>query len=122
MYFDKRSSERHETMGLMSTVSDGKSAFIGVVEDISYTGIRLSQVPAAFDDTVAHCYTVVKGPGKDITIVLRPCWTKTTNRGMYKVIGFQLENSSESWTSFVERVTTETDPLHVLIAESEMEM
>ena len=118
---NKRSSERLMTMGLMSTVSDGKAAYLGVVEDISESGVCLSQVPAVFDDTVEHCFTVVKGPSSDYKFLLRPRWARATNRGMYKVIGFQIEAPSKSWKKFVERVNTDFNPFHVL-AESEVEV
>lgn len=119
---DKRSSERQLTMGLMSTVSDGKDAYLGVVEDVSSTGVCLSQVPAVFDDTVEHCYTVVKGPTRDFKIVLRPCWAKATNRGMYKVIGFQIEGPTDSWRDFVERISMENNPFHAEAENLEAEM
>ena len=118
---NKRSSERHTTMGLMSTVSDGKVAYLGVVEDISPSGVCLSQVPAVFDDTVDQCFTVVKGPSRDLKMVLHPRWAKATNRGMYKVIGFQIKEPSPSWEKFVKKVTSESDPYHVLLADEEVE-
>lgn len=119
---NKRSSERLMTMGLMSTVSDGKSAFLGVVEDISVSGVCLSQVPAVFDDTVEHCFTVVKGPTSDYKIVLRPCWARATNRGMYKVIGFHIEDPSHAWRKFVERMHMESNPFHAPQVENKIEV
>lgn len=118
---NKRSCERHVTMGLMSTVSDGIAAYLGVVEDISASGVCLSQVPAVFDDTVEHCFTVVKGPSRDFKIVLRPCWARATNRGMYKVIGFQIQDPSDSWKQFVEMITLDSNPFHVLVDNREVE-
>jgi len=122
MNTDKRANERHLTMGLMSTVSDGKGAYLGVVEDISTAGVCLSQVPAVFDDGAEHCFTVVKGGEKDYKIVLRPCWARATNRGMYKVIGFQIEDPTESWKDFVNRITQESDSLHILFSGNEVAM
>ena len=119
---NKRSSERHMTMGLMSTVSDGKAAYLGVVEDISATGVCLSQVPAVFDDTVEQCFTVLKGSSRDFKVILHPCWARATNRGMYKVIGFRIEEPSESWEQFVEKVTAETAPFNVVASSTEVEM
>jgi len=110
------------TMGLMSTVSDGKAAYLGVVEDISATGVCVSQVPSVFDDTVDKCFTVVKGPSRDFKVVLHPCWARATNRGMYKVIGFQVEDPSESWKKFVERITTENSPFNALASDTEVAM
>ena len=119
---NKRSSERHMTMGIMSTVSDGKAAYLGVVEDISATGVCVSQVPSVFDDTADQCFTVVRGSGRDYKVMLHPCWARATNRGMYKVIGFQVEDPSESWKKFVARINTEEDPLHNMMADDEVEM
>jgi len=119
---NKRSSERHMTMGLMSTVSDGKAAYLGVVEDISATGVCVSQVPAVFDDTAEQCFTVLKGPSRDFKVILHPCWARATNRGMYKVIGFRIEEPSESWERFVEKVTAETAPFNVMESSAEVEM
>jgi hypothetical protein len=119
---NKRSSERHMTMGLMSTVSDGKAAYLGVIEDISATGVCVSQVPAVFDDTAEQCFTVVKGSPRDFKVVLHPCWAKATNRGMYKVIGFRIEEPSTSWEQFVEKITSETGPFKVMDSNTEVIM
>jgi len=119
---NKRDNDRHSTLGLMSSVSDGKHAFMGIVEDISPTGLRLSQVPAVFDDTVDPCFTVVKGPTRDFKVFLRPCWTRETNHGMYKDIGFQIEDPPQSWKHFVEKLTSESDLFHSLVAPTEVEM
>ena len=122
METNKRFDQRHATLGLMSSVSDGKNAFMGVVEDISETGLRLSQVPSDFDDTVDPCFTVVKGPTRDFKVFLHPCWVRATNRGMYKDIGFQINEPTRSWKSFVQQLTDESNLLHTLIAEFEHEM
>lgn len=119
---NKRVSERHMTLGLMSSVSDGKHSYLGVVEDISTTGIRMSQVPADFDDSVNHCYTVVKGPTRDMIILLRPCWAKESRRGMYKDVGFQIEDPPKVWKDFVDRLTNESDLIHTMMASPEVEM
>ena len=119
---NKRSSERHMTMGLMSNVFDGKAAYLGVIEDISATGVCLSQVPAVFDDTTEQCFTVVKGPSSDFRVMLHPCWAKATNRGMYKVIGFRVEEPSKSWGKFVEQITAETGPFNASSSSTEVVM
>ena len=117
---NKRSIERHMTMGLMSTVFDGKAAYLGIVEDISTKGICVSQVPAVFDDTADKCFTVVKGSIRDFKVFLHPCWARATNRGMYKIIGFRIEEPSESWEKFVENITTESGPFNASASSSEV--
>ena len=79
----------------------------------------MSQVPAVFDDSVESCYTVVKGPVSDFKVVMRPCWVRPTNRGMYKVIGFHIEDPTESWINFVDQISSEKDPFHALVADKE---
>ena len=119
---NKRFDQRHATLGLMSSVSDGKNAFIGVVEDISVTGLRLSQVPSAFDDTVDPCFTIVKGPVRDFKVFLHPCWARISKPGMYKDIGFKIEDPPQSWKRFVDKLTDDSDLLHTLVADIEREM
>ncbi|MDH3328864.1 MAG: hypothetical protein OEM01_06485 [Desulfobulbaceae bacterium] len=107
---NSRNSTRHETLGLMSNISDGKSTFVGVVEDISDTGLRISKVPASFDDTIDKCYSIVNGPNDDFMIALQPRWVQTTNKGMYKMIGFEIENPPANWNGFVESIKEDKDP------------
>ena len=122
MKTNKRFDQRHATLGMMSSVSDGKNAFMGVVEDISATGLRLSQVPSDFDDTVDPCFTVVKVPTRDFKVFLHPCWARSTNRGMYKDIGFLIDDPPISWKSFVEQLTDESNRFHTLVSQFEKDM
>jgi hypothetical protein len=116
---NSRGSTRHETMGLMSNISDGKSTFVGVVEDISINGLRISQVPAKFDDTVDKCYSIVKGPKNDFAIALQPRWVHITNKGMYKMIGFEIEDPPANWADFVEGIKDNLTPFGFLMSERE---
>ncbi|GAB4340811.1 MAG: hypothetical protein Kow0089_14760 [Desulfobulbaceae bacterium] len=116
---EQRTAQRHPTIGLMSTISDGKSSYLGVVEDISCEGVCMSQVPAVFDDTAKTCLTVVKGGTRDFRFALVPRWARATNRGMYKVIGFRIDDPPDSWREFVDRIANDSDPLHTLFAGAE---
>jgi hypothetical protein len=110
-----RKHERHTTIGLMSNISDGKSTFVGVIQDISRNGLRISQVPANFDDTADRCCSVVNGLRDDFLISLQPRWSRLTNRGMYKMIGFEIKDPPGSWTSFIEGGTENMENLGFLI-------
>jgi hypothetical protein len=98
---NNRQSERHKTLGMMSFISDGKSSFLGIVEDLSGAGLLVGQVPLDFDETVLRCKAVIHSPTGDFNIVLKPRWVEETSRGMYKTIGFQVENPPEGWKEFV---------------------
>lgn len=119
---NSRRSDRHDTLGLMSNISDGKSTYVGIVEDISSSGLRVSKVPVSFDDTVDRCYSVVTGPRNDLTIAIQPRWVQITNNGMYKMIGFQIENPPSNWTEFVNDLGQSVDPFSMLVADQSLEM
>ena len=121
---NRRVSTRHHTLGLMSNVFDGRSAVVGVVEDISRTGLRVSNIPSSFEDTVETCYMVVNGPQNDFHLSLKPRWVRPTNKGMYKTIGFQVEEVPENWAHFLENVEDQcqTDPFCTMVVGSDVEM
>jgi len=110
-----RASERHQTLGLMLKITDGTTDAIGVVEDISYHGVRVSQIPAHFDESVDECFAVVKGPEQDVRVALQTRWCKLTNNGMYKKIGFEIKNPPFAWTKFVNELADETNPLYCIL-------
>jgi hypothetical protein len=41
-----------------------------------------------------------------------------TNKGMYKMIGFEIDNPPENWKTFVERVQKNTDPFFAGMPEN----
>lgn len=122
---NRRLTNRHHTLGLMSNVFDGRSAVLGVVEDISRKGLRVSNIPASFEDTVETCYTVVNGPQKDFYLVLHPRWSFSTNRGMYKMMGFEIQDPPVEWDEFlkcVEGSKDKSDPFATMVSCSDLEM
>lgn len=104
---DRRKSKRYQTPEFKSNLSDGNSAFIVVIEDVSFTGVGVSQVPEGFDETVNQCFAVINAPQKDITLVLRPRWVSSSGKGSYKKIGFQIEDPPPAWVDFVETLKEE---------------
>lgn len=117
-----RRSERYDTVGLMSNISDGKSTYVGVVEDISTEGLRVSMVPASFDDTVDRGYSIIVAGPDNFTIPLQRRWVRITNSGMYKEIGFQIEKPPAHWTEFVDELGTSADPFSALMTDRSFEM
>ena len=111
-----RRSIRHETIGLMSNITDGNASVVGIVEDISANGMRVSHIPSNFDDTAERCYSIMSVPGKDYTFVMHPRWAKLTNHGMYKMVGFELENIPDGWKTLVNRIREDKDPFIPVIS------
>jgi hypothetical protein len=104
MKADRRAAVRLESVGLMTNIFDGSSAVLGVVEDVSRSGMRVSTIPAAFDESVETCYAVVNGPWQDFHLALQPCWVRLMPRETYKMIGFQIQRPPVGWTRYVERM------------------
>lgn len=103
MQTDRRHNARQATdlMGLMSSMWDGKFACLGVVEDVSARGIRISQVPSHFDVHAHQCVSIVHGPCHDLHITLRPCWRSETKKAMYQLIGFRIVTPTVHWAKFI---------------------
>lgn len=115
----QRSRSRHKTFGLMAVVSDGVSRYFGVVEDMSENGLRLTQVPAEFDDSAETCSAVVHSPTGDVNVSLHPCWIRPTNKGMYKTIGFQIHSPPEGWQELIQELVSEDGQLGFLLIRDE---
>ena len=104
MKVDRRAAVRLESAGLITSIFDGRSAVLGVVEDVSQGGIRVANIPAAFKESVETCYAVVSGPWQDFHLALQPRWIHPAHRGMYKVIGFQIQRPPAEWTQYVQKM------------------
>jgi len=117
----KRKDQRFSTLGLMAIISDGKARYFGVVESISEHGLRLKQIPPEFDDAGGDCTAVVHSPTGDVHISLRPCWIKSTNRGMYKSVGFQIQNPPEDWQGFIKKMENEAGDLSFFLLKEDDE-
>jgi len=101
MLTNRRKCKRNATMGLMSIMSDGDSACIGVVEDVSATGIRVSQIPSRFSEHSQGYFGVVYGPLQDFKLKLQPKWRSEIKKNMYQMIGFQVVNPTPKWKQFL---------------------
>lgn len=111
----QRAGPRHSTLGLMAFISDGRSTHISIVEEISKNGLRLTKIPTEFDDSAGECKAVVQSPSGDQKVSLLPCWVKSTNKGMYKTVGFKIENPPSGWENFIKELEKETGNLSFLL-------
>ncbi|HBI16127.1 MAG TPA: hypothetical protein DDY20_11540 [Desulfobulbaceae bacterium] len=118
---NERASPRLKILGLMAVISDGKSKYLGVVEDLSAKGLRLTQVPADFNESGGCCSAVVNSPTGDVHMSLHPCWIRTTNKGMYKTIGFKIHNPPPGWQGLIEELAQNDGQLGFLVMGDEEE-
>lgn len=116
MKANRRTAERLESVGLMTNIFDGRSAVLGVVQDVSRCGLRVSTVPAVFEETVETCYAVVNGGWQNFHLALQPRWALAAAGGMFKTIGFQIQHPPAEWTHFIEKMEHEQRSDMVLAA------
>ena len=107
----KREYPRLEVPRLQADVSDGKGFFNGSVKNISRFGLAITDIPLDLDDTSDIYSVILDGPGTHFKLLVRPVWE--TDDGVSKTIGTQIENSPWTWTEFVMRQETLSDPLPV---------
>jgi len=88
----------------MSRIFAGDSEAIGIVEDISQEGLCLSKIPASFADTIQTCFALVNNPRQDVYMACKACWKQSTDNGMYRMIGFQIQEPPDSWVRFIENI------------------
>lgn len=120
-----RATDRHQTIGMMSNLFDGKSTVLGVVEDVSLGGLCVSNIPASFEEKAEVCLTVVNGPRRDFHLSLQPRWVQPTNKGMYKVIGFAILEPPADWHHFIEKMVhdkSDRDPFYAMVTPTDAEM
>lgn len=104
MVIEKRNERRFQAPDLESEISDGKSGFFVIVDDVSSSGIGAGQVPEGFDSTVKQCLAVVNATAQEFNLTLEPCWVQPTPEDHFKKIGFKIEDPSDSWLDFVKSV------------------
>lgn len=114
---EHRRDSRYKTLGLMAVISDGKTRHFGVVEDLSASGLRLTQVPADFDESGGTCTAVVNSPTGDVQVSLHPCWIRSAKKGMYKTIGFKIHNPPAGWQDLIKELEQNSGQLGFLVVE-----
>ena len=107
MLTNRRAAERLQGPGLMMNIFDGRSVVLGVVDDVSRSGMRVSTIPPSFAESVETCYAVVNGTWQDFHLAMQLRWARAMPFGKYKTIGFQIQAPPADWTRFIERMENE---------------
>ena len=104
---NKRKQERYLVEDITSSLADAHFCFSGMVEDVSRTGIRISNLPQKFDDSVGICICVIEAQGKNFKIEVEPRWTNDS--GFLKEVGFKITNPPWNWTAFIRKYEPATE-------------
>ena len=70
-----------------------------------------------FDETSQKCKAVLHTPNGDFNFDLTPRWSEETNRGMYKNVGFLINEPPEGWTKFVRELESGSSDIGLLILD-----
>lgn len=117
----ERSDARLPTQGMMALISDGTKTYYGVVDDLSENGLRLSQIPPELDDTASNFSVVIQSPTGEVKVSMLQCWLRTTKKGMYKTIGFKVQNPPPGWQKLIAELEKEDSILSFFVLEDEEE-
>lgn len=94
-----RRFERNSVKGYYSDVASSNSVCGGIVEDISLTGFKVSQLPDSFDDN-QHVYSVIITHGDSrYKILAKLCWDKKLPGSDGVEVGFKIIDAPWEWAA-----------------------
>lgn len=115
----KREDIRHTTGGLMALISDGTKTYYGVVDDISHSGLRLTQISQELDESAEKYSVVIQSPTGDVKVSMHPCWMRTSQRGMYRTIGFKVQGPPKGWQKLISEIEKEGSNISLFLLDEE---
>lgn len=101
---EKRRRIRVKLEGYIADIADGYFVYAGRVEDVSLSGLRLSELPVKFS-VKGKKYTIVVYGGPDFDcykLKVVPRWRKKDD--LLLVAGFKVVEAPEEWRAFVRKV------------------
>ncbi|MBU0680145.1 MAG: hypothetical protein KKD73_01865 [Proteobacteria bacterium] len=107
--------ERRVGVTMTATMSDGNFVFEGSVENISRTGFKMTDIPSKFNPESSACTAVLSSKTKNYKFSIKPTWS--TEKGIYKVVGFEIVSPPAEWIAFLDVL----DPEGKMIEEPEEE-
>jgi hypothetical protein len=100
LYFKRRQS-RVDVNSFVGDIADGNFVLKGIVEDVSFSGFKMSNLPRNFSAAHRSYTTVISGNDKHYRCVVIPCWTKKAKNNRTVEVGFKIIQASWEWTEFV---------------------
>ncbi len=100
-----RRNIRVKLEGYIADIADGHFVYAGMVEDVSVTGLRLTELPGKFSVQGKKYTLVVSGePVLDCyKLKVIPRWWK--NDGTFLAAGFKILEAPTQWKEFVLKIT-----------------
>ena len=96
---ENRKYQRIDMDSLNADISDGKGMYTGKVENISRSGISVTDLPLDMDSKSDIITAIISGEGEHFKMFLKPRWDIV--EGENKSIGLEIESCSWGWSEFV---------------------
>jgi hypothetical protein len=102
-----RNNIRVKPNRLIINIHNGVRAVDGCIVDISFDGMKVSQLTNRFFIDKCKLVSVVKRPIQIFELEICPRWINRTFPGNYQEVGFEIVEPSESWKKFVQTIPPE---------------
>lgn len=106
---EQRHHRRLRSPGLTADIEDGRFISDGYIDDFSFDGLRVTQLPKRFIINKDHFFILVSGHNKLFKLEISPCWVQRKFPGNYQIVGFKIINPTRSWIEFVRDNTCERE-------------
>jgi len=93
-----RKHPRVFVQGLSGDISDGRSFYTGVIDNISLSGMSISKLPKTDDENELFSI-MVEGGNRYFKLLLKQCWEIEDKEN--RTIGTEIQNSPWLWNEFV---------------------
>lgn len=87
--------------GFSADLADNNGIHVGVIQDVSATGLKMVGLPPNFSAEKRFYRMVLAGKGRYYKAMVIPCWTRKDAVSDSLDVGFRLVSSPWEWTEFV---------------------
>lgn len=98
---EQRVNKRLKSRGLTIDIDNGGFVVDGYIEDVSFNGMKVTQLPKRFLVQKNNFITVISGNNFSFKVEISPCWIHREFPGAYQVVGFKIINPTQSWKDFI---------------------
>ena len=103
---EKRRHERMELHGHIADIADGNFIYGGIIEDVSFGGLKLNSLPTKFAIEGRIYCIVISGEASEthFKIKVRPRWKRMVKSGLSMDVGFMVVDAPKEWKDLVNKM------------------
>ncbi len=103
---EKRVNKRLKSRGITVDIDNGTYIVDGYIDDISFNGIKVIQLPNRFFIQKTKSITVTTENNLNFKFKIHPCWINRKFPGDFQEVGFKIIDPPASWLTFVQDINT----------------